>query len=154
MGRTKPAAKADPTRPVDEEKPTYPIHFIKATLLVTALASASLATQLSLHPLYGSAPPFTNHSKVLLLACLLSALFPLHSRASSERVTLLGLASWLGYAPYASFAIGKWTTSYKNPVLGATIAEAAILVPTVSIGITVVRRWSVRFVSPLSADIF
>ena len=141
----KTASKAVPTNSSDEEQPAiYPVHLLKSILLLTVLASASLATQLALHPLYGSTPTSINHSKVELLACLLSALFPLKSTVS-ERTIVLGLASWLGYAPYGSYAIGKWTTQWRNPALGPAVTEVAILLPTVCIGVILGRRWSVRF---------
>ncbi|KAF8511513.1 S-adenosyl-L-methionine-dependent methyltransferase [Gautieria morchelliformis] len=145
MARTaKTASKASRTTAGDEEEPaTFPtVPLIKLVLLVTALASASLATQLALHPLYGNTVTSVNHSKVVLLACLLSALFPHDSAGPSERITLLGLASWLAYAPYASYGIGRWSAKWSNPVLGPAGAEAAILLPTLSVGIILVRRWS------------
>jgi hypothetical protein len=142
---TKTASKASPTTVGDEEEPVaFPIPLIKSVLVVTGLASASLATQLALHPLYGNTVTSVNHSKIVLLACLLSTLFPLDPAGPSERITLLGLASWLAYAPYASYGIGRWSVKWNNPALGSAGTEAAILLPTLSVGIILVRRWSVR----------
>src|SRR5882724_712297 len=93
---------------------SYPVllGLVKTILILSLLAFASLATQLALHPLYGSAPVSLNHSKVKLLGCLLSALLPFDSERPLQRLVLLGLASWLGYAPYACYALAKWTTKW------------------------------------------
>ena len=145
MARTaKTASKTRLTATVNEKPATYPVNLIKSTLLVMALASASLATQLALRPLYGGTVLSLNHSKVELLACLLSALFPINPTGLSERFMLLGLASWFGYAPYAGYAVGVWTTKWKNPALGSSVAEAVILLPIICTGILLVRQWSVR----------
>ena len=124
----------------------YPVLLIKTIFIVLLLAFASLATQLALHPLYGSIPASLNHSKIKLLGCLLSVLLPSDSERPLERPVLLGLASWLGYAPYASYALAKWTTRWGNPELGPAVSEAIVLVPVVSVSVALVRRWNVRFV--------
>ncbi|KAF8584274.1 hypothetical protein K439DRAFT_1633655 [Ramaria rubella] len=145
MARQKVASKAGPTTPTvadEEPPPAYPVHLVKSALLLIILGFISLAVQLALHPLYGSTPTSLNHSKVELLACLLSVLLPVNSPSLSEPISLFALATWSAYAPYASYALAKWTSNWKNPVLGSGVTEVMVLLPLVTIGVALVRRWN------------
>jgi len=140
----KPASAPQAVVDIDEQDTaSVVISFVKSIVLTVSLSVASVATQLALRPLFGSTPAALNHSRIKLAATLLTLLISKDFPRSSEQAVLLGLATWLAYAPYSSYGIAVWSAKWKNPLMGASLTEALILVPTISLGIAVFRRWNV-----------
>jgi hypothetical protein len=119
--------------------------YSKSLLLLLALSFATYASQLALHPLYGSVASSVNFGTLTLIACLSSSVLPI----IPPRYAFLFIGCLLQVSPQIAYHVGALTARRGNPMLGPMITHACTVFPVVLIAAKVFHTWAVLVLVPL-----
>ncbi|KAF3480094.1 uncharacterized protein GIQ15_05441 [Arthroderma uncinatum] len=135
----KPVEKSAPRGPAIEEqrKASLPELFFVATIgaIVIGLAGAySYISQLTLAPVYGSAPAGKYHTAITLIAAGVGSIGHQFVHRYARPTTTLPILAF--YIPTIQFVLFKFSSTL-GPVLGPIITEVLTFAPLVSLSICV-----------------
>lgn len=108
---------------------------LEALSILFLIPVATVASQLALHPLYGSTTASLHFSTLAQVACLSSVTRP---TMPAHRL-LLFIAIILGAAPMSAKVLGSWTGRMGDHTLGPVITQLAISVPLIGLASVLLR---------------
>lgn len=115
------------------------IQTTKIVALVAALSLASVASQLALHPLYGSTTSSLYFKHVLTIACLVSTLSPSVPAHHIFRV----LSVLLAFAPLSAKHLGGLFGRWDSPLWGPVLTQIPLAASFAGLSCILLRDWMV-----------
>lgn len=104
--------------------------------LLGVISTVNVASQLALHPLYGSTTTSLHFSTLSLVVCLLSSFLPrINSRATLSTMSVVSAA-----APALLYRLGSHTSSRKDPVWGPIATQVVGAIPVLFLGVSLLQR--------------
>ena len=116
---------------------------VAAIGVLLGLSLVTWAYRRALEPQYGSSPTSLHLTKIVWSASILGSFAP---TVPISRATL-GLACLLYALPTAAYWVAAYTARFHDPVWGPVATHLIVLLPTLSLGVAIVKALQV---SPLS----
>ncbi|KDQ17982.1 hypothetical protein BOTBODRAFT_29296 [Botryobasidium botryosum FD-172 SS1] len=117
------------------------IQLVKILALLAAFFVSNIASQLALHPLYGSIPTSLHFHDVTLFATLLSTFTPLISQNTSQTNVLIAIGTVLSIAPVSILWSGSALGRLGDPVWGPVITHLTSAAPVLFLGVPLIEKW-------------
>ncbi|KAG8844474.1 hypothetical protein FRB91_002595 [Serendipita sp. 411] len=115
-------------------------HLVQILLIVSFASLAVVASQLALHPLYGTTVSSLHMGSIMRMTCVISATRP---NAPAHRI-LLQLSLLLAAAPFSARVLGSLTGRMDSSLWGPIITQFGLAIPIVGLSTSLLR-------SPLEA---
>lgn len=107
--------------------------------LLCIISTVDVASQLALHPLYGSTTSSLHFPTLSLVICLLSSFLPhINSRAALSTMSVITAA-----APALLYRLGAHTSRWRDPIWGPGSTQIVGAIPILFLGAGLLNRWVV-----------
>lgn len=132
MARRKPSKKPiDTTKKGRIPENTQPLSLVQflvfGTYLVAIVSLANVASQLSLHPIYGGIIVSKHFQTLSLAVCLIASLVPWSLSLTRAGWAIMSLL--VPMSPKILHRMGIWTASWNNPTWGPIVSQLGTAIP-------------------------
>ncbi|KIM27045.1 hypothetical protein M408DRAFT_172974 [Serendipita vermifera MAFF 305830] len=122
------------------------VQSVKIAILVGTLSFALVASQLALHPLYGSTTSSLYLKHVLIVSCLVSTVVP----AVPAHYVFQALSVLLAFAPLSAKHLGGWFGRWDSAMWGPILTQIPLAASFAGLSCMLLQEWLVKIVPPSS----
>ncbi|KAF8342640.1 S-adenosyl-L-methionine-dependent methyltransferase [Cantharellus anzutake] len=112
----------NPPPPTSSTSPSSVTALLAGFFVLSIISFSDVASQLSLHPLFGSAATARHFPTISLVICLLASFIPKRMRLDS-RTGFAFMSLWFAASPAIMYCVGVHTSGWLNPLWGPIAAH-------------------------------